>query len=48
MDKEKDMGTFQFSARTYPVCPATFVEVAVLSPSYVFDAFVKTHVGVAA
>jgi hypothetical protein len=31
----------------YPLFPATFVEEAVYSPSYVFGAFVKNKVGIA-
>jgi hypothetical protein len=36
------------SACSYSVLPATFVEEATSSPSYVFDVFVKNQVGVAA
>jgi hypothetical protein len=34
-----------FSMQIYPVFPETLVEELVFSPSYIFGAFVKTHVG---
>jgi hypothetical protein len=34
-------------ACSYPVFPATFVDEAVFSPSYILGAFVKNQVGVA-
>jgi hypothetical protein len=33
--------------RQYPVFPATFVEEAAFSPSYIFGSFVKNWVGIA-
>jgi hypothetical protein len=38
---------FQFSECRYPVSPATFVEEAPFSPSYVLGTFVKNHTGIA-